>query len=104
MLTGMIGEELSHDSELGMQSVSLCEDSVSMNDNDPSNNVTLAAPPSNEQGVCGHIQFREGLTKSYYAPPLTTLDLSEFNVNSTRKRASRASALRANGVSFRVDF
>ena len=59
MLTGMIGEELSHDSELGMQSVSLCEDSVSMNDNDPSNNVTLAAPPSNEQGVCGHIQFCE---------------------------------------------
>ena len=53
MLTGMIGEELSHDSELGMQSVSLCEDSVSMNDNDPSNNVTLAAaPPSNQQGVC----------------------------------------------------
>ena len=51
MLTGMIGEELSHDSELGMQSVSLCDDSVSMNDNDPSNNVTLAAPPSNEQGV-----------------------------------------------------
>ena len=46
MLTGMIGEELSHDSELGMQSVSLCDDSVSMNDNDPSNNVTLAAPPT----------------------------------------------------------